>query len=60
MARSDFGEWCARYVLAEVEPCDACGQPMLPPRARKRPNEYDHASGCPLAPEKPKRRRRGR
>lgn len=27
--------------------CPDCGQPMLPPGAIKKPNEYDHASGCP-------------
>lgn len=27
--------------------CDDCGQPMLPKGVKKRPNEYDHASGCP-------------
>lgn len=27
--------------------CTDCGQPMLPPGETKRPNEYDHASGCP-------------
>ena len=27
--------------------CPDCGQPMLPPGETKRPNEYDHASGCP-------------
>ena len=27
--------------------CPDCGQPMLPPGKAKRPNEYDHASGCP-------------
>jgi hypothetical protein len=31
--------------------CKECGQPMLPPGVKKLPNEYDHASGCPLAPE---------
>jgi predicted amidophosphoribosyltransferase len=30
--------------------CPECDQPMLPPGEVKRPNEYDHASGCPLAP----------
>ncbi len=27
--------------------CSECGQPMLPKGAVKRPNEYDHAQGCP-------------
>lgn len=29
------------------EACTDCGQPMLPPGEVKRPNEYDHARGCP-------------
>jgi hypothetical protein len=29
--------------------CIRCGQPMLPAGEVKRPSEYDHASGCPLA-----------
>lgn len=32
------------YVL-----CSACGAPTLPKGVKKRPNEYDHASGCPYA-----------
>ncbi len=28
--------------------CKECDQPMLPGGMRKRPNYYDHASGCPL------------
>src|SRR5689334_14094226 len=28
--------------------CEGCGQPMLPDGAKKLPNEYDHAQGCPL------------
>ena len=32
----------ARYKL-----CDKCGCPMLPKGKRKRPFEYDHATGCP-------------
>lgn len=28
--------------------CPECGQPMLPTGEAKRPNEYDHARGCPL------------
>jgi hypothetical protein len=27
--------------------CRDCGQPMLPAGVVKKPNEYDHASGCP-------------
>lgn len=27
--------------------CPDCGQPLLPPGTVKKPNEYDHASGCP-------------
>lgn len=27
--------------------CPGCGQPMLPKGVTKRPNEYDHAHGCP-------------
>ncbi len=30
--------------------CKDCGQPMLPKGAAKRPNEYDHARGCPSDP----------
>lgn len=30
--------------------CPGCDQPMLPAGEVKRPNEYDHASGCPRAP----------
>lgn len=29
--------------------CKFCGQPMKPKNVRKRPNEYDHAQGCPYA-----------
>lgn len=29
------------------ELCPDCDCPMLPPGVEKRPNEYDHASGCP-------------
>src|SRR5208282_3520913 len=28
--------------------CKGCGQPMLPKGAIKKPNEYDHAQGCPF------------
>lgn len=27
--------------------CKECGQPMLPKGAKKKPDEYDHAQGCP-------------
>lgn len=44
--------------------CLGCDQPMLPPGVEKRPNEYDHAQGCPEPTiEKlhlPSRIRRGR
>jgi hypothetical protein len=30
-----------------VADCPECDQPMLPAGEAKRPNEYDHASGCP-------------
>ena len=29
--------------------CWFCGQPLLPKGVRKRPNEFDHAQGCPRA-----------
>lgn len=32
------------------ELCPDCEQPMLPAGVTKRPNEYDHASGCPREP----------
>lgn len=31
----------------ECKTCRLCGQPMKPKGVRKRPNEYDHAQGCP-------------
>ena len=34
--------------------CSDCGQPMPPPGEVKRPNEYDHASGCLSARRTPK------
>lgn len=37
-------------MAKKVTVCKGCGQPMLPPGEVKRPNEYDHATGCPLAP----------
>jgi hypothetical protein len=27
--------------------CKGCGQPMKPKGVKKKPNEYDHARGCP-------------
>lgn len=30
-----------------VKICKSCKQPMLPKGVIKRPNEYDHAGGCP-------------
>ena len=29
--------------------CKLCGQPMKPKGAKKKPNEYDHARGCPYS-----------
>ena len=29
--------------------CRECGQPMLPKGHKKKPGEFDHASGCPRA-----------
>jgi hypothetical protein len=31
--------------------CKECGQPMLPKGREKKPNEFDHARGCPLDPK---------
>ena len=31
--------------------CPGCDQPMLPKGVKKRPNEYDHAQGCPYGPK---------
>ena len=36
---------------AELRLCKDCGQPMLPHGVTKKPNEYDHASGCPSDPK---------
>lgn len=33
--------------------CPGCDQPMLPKGKLKKPNEYDHAQGCPLDPTNP-------
>ena len=35
--------------MAKYKLCPDCGQPMLPKGTKKKPNEYDHASGCPRA-----------
>lgn len=32
--------------------CPDCDQPMRPRGVKKKPNEYDHASGCPRAGKK--------
>ena len=37
--------------------CPECGQPMKPKGVKKKPNEYDHAQGCPLAPKRRDRTR---
>ena len=29
--------------------CKGCDQPMLPKGQKKKPGEFDHARGCPLA-----------
>lgn len=29
--------------------CPGCDQPMKPKGVKKRPNEYDHAQGCPYS-----------
>lgn len=36
----------------EYKLCKECGQPMLPKGAVKKPNEYDHAQGCPNDPKR--------
>ena len=28
--------------------CRGCGQPMLPKGRKKKPDEFDHAQGCPM------------
>ena len=40
--------------------CSLCGQLMLPAGVMKRPNEYDHASGCPKAPKRKRAARKGK
>ncbi len=37
-------------VSAPYRLCEHCGQPMLPEGEVKKPNEYDHAHGCPDEP----------
>ena len=39
----------------KAKDCPDCGQPMLPAGEVKRPNEYDHASGCPRSAAKTKK-----
>lgn len=29
--------------------CRYCGQPIKPKGVKKKPDEYDHAQGCPYA-----------
>ena len=52
--------WCLNHVHAYVreepsrtEPryklCRFCGQPMKPKGVKKKPDEYDHAQGCPYS-----------
>jgi hypothetical protein len=41
---NDLRKKTPRYKL-----CPLCGQPMLPKGIEKKPNEYDHAQGCPNA-----------
>lgn len=38
--------------LKKYRLCRFCGQPMKPKNVKKRPNEYDHAQGCPYARRK--------
>ena len=37
-----------------AEACPECDQPMLPAGEVKRPNEYDHARGCPRTAQAPR------
>lgn len=41
-----------KRASATYKLCPDCGQPLLPKGVTKRPNEYDHAQGCPRAPKK--------
>ena len=45
--QTHLSTWPCRWKL-----CEECGQPMKPKGVRKKPNEFDHASGCSLAPKK--------
>lgn len=46
----DTGVHTPRSRTPKVPPfCKECGQPLLPKGVKKLPNEYDHASGCPVA-----------
>lgn len=40
----------------ECKLCRFCGQPMKPKGVRKKPNEYDHARGCPYQRTSQKRK----
>jgi len=41
--------------------CKGCDQPMLPKGSKKKPFEFDHATGCPIDPkQKRTAKRRGR
>jgi hypothetical protein len=36
-----------QMIVMKMKLCKYCGQPMKPKGVRKRPDEYDHARGCP-------------
>jgi hypothetical protein len=36
-------------IYRQCKLCSKCGQPMKPSGVKKRPNEYDHAQGCPYS-----------
>ena len=36
----------------ECKLCKHCGQPMKPKGVKKKPDEFDHATGCPYSPKK--------
>jgi hypothetical protein len=38
--------------LDESQVCRFCGCPMKPKGVKKRPDEYDHAQGCPYSRRK--------
>lgn len=46
-------ERARRALASRRKRCPDCDQPMLPAGQVKRPNEYDHASGCPRATQAP-------